>query len=125
MGYTSDVAYVIKFDDIEKRDAFVSLMLAKNEQHITEALDEVKHDYKKDPIITFTADSVKWYDSFPDVDAHHQLMDNAAHLFDGEYRFVRVGENHDDIEIDEHTEAYDLWEYVDPVRSIQTLFPAE
>ncbi len=125
MGYRSDVAYVIKFDSIEHRDNFVTLMKMKNEQHITQALDEVKHDYKKDPIITFTADSVKWYDSYPDVDAHHQLMDNAAALFEGEYRFVRVGENHDDVEVDEHTTMYDLWEYVDPVRSIQTLFPAE
>ena len=30
MGYRSDVAYVIKFDDIETRDNFVTLMLAKN-----------------------------------------------------------------------------------------------
>lgn len=125
MGYRSDVAYVIKFDSIEKRDNFVTLMKMKNDKHLSEAIEETKHDYKKDPIITFTADSVKWYDSFPDVDAHHQLMDNAAHLFEGEYRFVRVGENYDDVEVDEHATIHDLWEYVDPVRSIQTLFPAE
>jgi len=40
MGYRSDVAYVIKFDDIETRDNFVTLMLAKNDKWITQALDE-------------------------------------------------------------------------------------
>lgn len=125
MGYCSDVAYVIKFDAIEKRDNFVTLMKMKNEPAITEALEETKYDYKTDPIITFEAQNQKWYESYPDVQAHHQLMDGAANLFDGEYRFVRVGENYDDVEIQEQQEVHDLWYYVDPVRSIQTDFPAE
>lgn len=122
MGYRSDVAYVIKFDSIEHRDNFVTLMKMKNEQALTEALEETTYDHKTDPIITFECQSVKWYESFPDVQAHHQLMDGAANLFDGEYRFVRVGENHDDVEVQEQGDHYDLWEYVDPVTSIRTNF---
>jgi hypothetical protein len=122
MGYRSDVAYVIKFEDIEKRDAFVSLMLAKNEQHITQALDEVKHDYKTEAIITFEAQGQKWYDSYPDVQVHHQLMSDAAALFDGEYRFVRIGEDVNDIDVQEHGHNYDLWEYVEPVTTLRINF---
>lgn len=123
MGYRSDVAYVIKFDSIEQRDAFVTLMHAKNDKQITEALSEVGHACKTDPIITASFESVKWYDSYPDVQAHHTLMEDAHNLYDAGYRFVRVGEDANDVEIDDCDEqGRDLWEYVDPVTSIRTNF---
>ncbi len=122
MGYRSDVAYVIKFDSIEKRDAFVSLMLAKNEQAVTEALECVAHDNKADPIITFYQQGWKWYDGYEDVQAHHRLMEDAAELFGAEWRFVRIGEDANDIDIQDYGHDYDLWEYVDPVTTIRTSF---
>lgn len=125
MGYRSDVAYVIKFGSIEHRDNFVTLMLAKNDKHLSEAIEETKHDYKKDPIITFYETSQKWYESYPDVQAHHQLMRDAVELFEGEYRFVRVGEDNDDLEVQADGEYYDLYDYVYPIREIGTDFPAE
>ena len=96
MGYRSDVAYVIKFDDIETRDNFVTLMLAKNEPPITQAINECEYGYKNDPIITFKQESVKWYDSFEDVQAHNQLMKDAVLIYGkkgGRYRFISVGED--------------------------------
>ena len=45
MGYRSNVAYIIKFNDIETRDNFVTLMLAKNDKWITQALDECEYRY--------------------------------------------------------------------------------
>ena len=126
MGYRSKVAYVIKFHDIERRDAFVSLMLAEGEQFKTEAVNDTRHDYKTDPIITFEQRGVKWYESYPDVQAHHKLMQDAVDLFEAGYRFVRVGEEHDDIQVDSNsTEFDDLCEYVDPVTDVRTDFPAE
>ena len=123
MGYRSDVAYVIKFKNIEERDAFVTLMQAKNDKHITEALNEVEHDDSTDPIITFSCQSVKWYDSYPDVISHHALMEAAVKLYDAGYRFVRVGEDANDVEIDNCDEqGYELWEYVEPVTHIRTNF---
>ena len=123
MGYTSDVAYVIKFDDIEQRDAFVVLMRAKNDALTTQALDEIGHDDDKDPIITFSCESTKWYAGYPDVQVHHRLMARANELYGASYRFVRIGEDVNDIDIQDLDEkGLDLWEYVEPITSIRTSF---
>lgn len=123
MGYRSDVAYGIKFDDIEQRDAFVVLMRAKNDALITQALDEINHDDNKDPIITFSCESTKWYDSFPDVRVHHALMEQAHELYGAGYRFVRIGEDANDIDVqDVDDKGLDLWEYVEPITTISTNF---
>lgn len=124
MGYTSDVAYIIHFDNVEQRDQFVTLMQAKNETYTNQALAEVEYRYSKHPIITFSADYQKWYDSYPDVQAHHRLMHDAVELYKAEYRFVRIGEDDNDIETQQDCDNYDLWDYVRPVRSIETDFPA-
>lgn len=123
MGYRSDVAYVIKFNDIEQRDAFITLMHAKNDKHINDALAEISYRYSRDPIITFEVQDVKWYEAYPDVQSHHQLMRYAEELYEAEYRFVRVGDDVDDLEVQESGHDFELWNYVEPVRSIQTDFP--
>jgi hypothetical protein len=122
MTYRSEVAYVIKFEDIAQRDAFVTLMLAKNDPVVTEAVNDTAHDQTDDPIITFRAGDVKWYDTYPDVKVHHQMMRDATELYEAEWRFVRIGENNNDIEIQEEGNDYELWEYVDAVSSISTSF---
>ena len=123
MGYRSDVAYVIKFETIAQRDAFITLMLAKNDKELREAIDEVSHDDSTDPIITFSCQDVKWYNSYPDVMGHHVLMEEAVSLYGAGYRFVRVGEDANDIEVrDRDDVGYDLWDYVDPVTHIRTNF---
>ena len=125
MGYRSDVAYVIKFNDIETRDNFVTLMLAKNDPQITQAISECEHGYKDDPIITFEATDVKWYDSFDDVKAHHALMHDAIEIYKekgGKYRFISVGEDGAE-ECDENDDDGDLWDYVTTRHEINTSFP--
>ena len=121
MGYRSDVAYVIKFESFEKRDAFVALMLAKNNGDITQAISEVKHDYKDDPIIAFECDDVKWYPDYADVQAHEYLYKQAHELFDADYRFLAVGEDGAETfeEADEHGQLYD---YISSVHRIETNF---
>lgn len=122
MGYRSEVAYVIKFKDIETRDQFVTLMLAKNNTVVTEAINDTTHDDTKDPVITFKAGDVKWYDSYPDVQVHHQLMRDANELYEAEWRFVRIGEETTDIAVQEEGHEFELWEYVDTVSTIRTSF---
>jgi hypothetical protein len=125
MGYRSDVAYVIKFNDIETRDNFVTLMLAKNEPPITQAINECEYGYKDDPIITFEQQSVKWYDSFEDVQAHQQLMKDAVEIYQhkgGRYRFISVGEDGAE-EFDEDDNENDLYDYITTVHAIETSFP--
>lgn len=125
MGYRSHVAYVIKFNDIETRDNFVTLMLAKNDPVLTQALDECEYGYKGDPIITFEAEDVKWYSDFEDVKAHHTLMEEAVEIYKhkgGRYRFVGVGEDgaEDFSEVDDEGDLYD---YVTTIHRLQTEFP--
>ena len=125
MGYRSDVAYVIKFDDIETRDNFVTLMLAKNDKWITQALDECEYGYKDDPIITFEAEDVKWYDSFEDVQSHRSLMRDAVEIFKhkgGRYRFVSVGEDGAE-DFNEDDDEGDLYDYITTRHEVQTYFP--
>jgi hypothetical protein len=47
---------------------------------------------------------MKWYDSFPDVQAHTWLYRFSAERFpnDTSYKFVRIGEDDNDNEVDEH-----------------------
>lgn len=116
MGYRSDVAYVISFKTIDKREAFVNLMLAKNDENITNALKELGVEDVNDEyfVLIFDVSAVKWYETYPDVQAHHDLMDQARELFDADYRFVRVGEDQGDIEVTEGGEnGCELWEFVD------------
>ena len=126
MGYRSDVAYVIKFDDIETRDNFVTLMLAKNDKHITQALDECQYGYDDDPIITFEETSIKWYDTYDEVKAHRSLMHEAVHIYGGEkggrFRFIGVGEDGAE-DFDESDDEGDLYEYITTVHAVQTSFP--
>jgi hypothetical protein len=124
MGYRSDVAYVIHFDTIEHRDNFITLMHAKNEEPTNTALSEVQYKYGAHPIITLHQEGWKWYDAYPEVQAHHALMRDAEGLFGAEWRFVRVGEDANDVETQSGGDGnYDLWEYVDPVTSISIDFP--
>ena len=124
MGYRSDVAYVIKFDDIETRDNFVTLMLAKNDKWITQALDECEYRYADDPIITFEAEDVKWYDSFDEVKAHNDIMEWAVELYEGAgWRIIQLGEDGQE-EVNQEGECDDLYDYLYTSHSLNTEFPA-
>ena len=125
MGYRSDVAYVIKFDDIETRDNFVTLMLAKNDKWITQAIDECEYRYNDDPVITFEMNSIKWYDTFDKVIAHRKLLTEAVEIYKekgGRYRFISVGEDGAE-DFDESDDEGDLYDYITTVHAVQTSFP--
>ena len=119
MGYRSDVAYVISFASIADRDTFVELVKNKNDKFLTEALDECETEHKDRPLITFRADDQKWYESYPDVQAHHNLMDYAVEVYEhtSGWRFIRVGEDDGDVEVNEGGEdCSHLYEILDVAR---------
>ena len=111
MGYRSDVAYTIRFvDDHDTNNSqsfYTFLAEAKTKPACAIALAEVEVDSARQRF-TFTAEEVKWYDSYPDVASHHALLelagDWAKQVFEGKLHcrigsvFVRVGESTDDIE---------------------------
>lgn len=125
MGYRSELAYVIVFEAVDKRDTFVELMRAKNDPHINVALGEVGID-ENDRYITFRAEGIKWYESYPEVRAHQTLLDDAVQLFDATTRFVRIGEESDDVEDDVCDSAEwstgEVWELIGITRAITTNF---
>jgi hypothetical protein len=122
MGYRSDVAYVIRFHKFQDRDAFVSLMLAKNDEHITRALDECEYGYTTQALITFQIESVKWYEHYDDVRAHHLLMADAHELYEADYRFVGVGEDGAE-DIQEQDDTGDLYDYISTQHILDIDFP--
>jgi hypothetical protein len=113
MGYRSDVAYTIRFvheDDTNNKQSFY-LFLAEAKVNAATALCFSDHEWLNLQIdearfrINFDADSVKWYETYPDVQCHEALI-NLARDWDEDtdnhsciaYEFVRIGENTDDID---------------------------
>jgi hypothetical protein len=58
----------------------------------------------KHRVLKFSAESVKWYESYPDVAKFSPFLDE-AHKLGYEYEFIRVGEDIDDIEDDSTGDA--------------------
>jgi len=55
-------------------------------------------------LLDFAIDDAKWYDSYPDVSAFMQMISEIEDL-GFEYEFIRVGEDNNDIEMQESTNA--------------------
>ena len=122
MGYRSDVAYIIRFKDVSALREFVAVN-AINEG-TRDALEECdvfigsSDDY---PELRFAVDDVKWYPSFPDVQAHEELLayfDRQEEPTAG-YVFVRLGEENDDcMRVSGGDEDLAPWDALDISRSI-------
>ena len=120
MGYRSDVAYAIQFNDTNERATFRDVMMHKNDRFITQALEEVS-DYK-DMFIVFKDTDTKWYDSYPEVNAHRQLMEEAHELFEASYRFIAVGEDGAETYNAGGDHEDDLYDMITAVHELRTTF---
>lgn len=101
MGYRSDVAYVIEFEDVATLNEFIALVMAAGDKYKVDALKECGIDTKpKRPTVGFYAYDVKWYENYFDVQAHEWLLAFARERFGDKvgYKFTRIGEDVDDIE---------------------------
>ena len=76
MGYRSDVAYTIRFEDDNDTKAdhtfFTFLAEAKSNPDCAHAMNEVTIVEAKRQI-NFSEQSTKWYESFPEVASHKAL----------------------------------------------------
>ena len=132
MGYRSNVAYLILFDDKEVYDQFrvqyklddAYLLCREDERNpstsnVTLEFDEENHAIK------FNAYDVKWYDDFDDVKCHEALLklaDEYGEKYKGvSWAFVRIGEEQGDVETkDGYSESIrSAQDYLYPVSSIQ------
>lgn len=102
MGYYSEVAVCMAFEDEQKRDAFYDLMSLRNDE-IGEVMRNKCARDDRMPWITYHDNSIKWYESHPT----RQAFEEDGGLFKlliecgGAYRIMRLGEDKDDIEENE------------------------
>lgn len=125
MGYRSQVVLAIS------KELIPFLMLATSKNKEAEALvfrsaDIFDRDYGGDKSWLFHWDNIKWYESYPDVDAIEKFVSEAEcdeyNITDDDgnevsssdlIRFVRVGEDNDDITV----RGNGFWD-IHPVTSI-------
>jgi hypothetical protein len=69
-------------------------------------------------VLEFSADSIKWYDGYPDVARFTRFLSEVQEL-EYEYEFIRLGEDMDDVE-DDSTGDSEGYLYVS--RSIEVVF---
>lgn len=98
MGYRSDVTYIIECASTEEKEKFVALAMLNDTYK--QALDECKHVKDNTPYLIGEFSDVKWYEDFEDVQCHMKLLQHIDELDDKNVnaRFVRIGEETDDIE---------------------------
>ena len=102
MGYRSQVAYRIRFDDSHTLGLFINHVFGSGDDHMIEALRECQVDFD-DCMVNFHAYDVKWYESYEDVQGHtklYELCDKEDTQFFEKcgYVFYRVGEEQSDIQ---------------------------
>jgi hypothetical protein len=99
MGYRSDVALGIVFADAAKLKDFALKVMAFQPQEVRGALVQYSASEDSDEFIFAFLEQWKWYDSYPDVQAHVALQDFARE-HGAATAYIRVGEDDDDVERD-------------------------
>jgi hypothetical protein len=116
MGYRSEVAFAIKFPTAEQRDAFTAVIKLAAEP--TELVCLAEYTNYDEQTYTGYFDNVKWYPDYDDVKAHHMLMERAVEDHDASYRFIRIGEEYDDLE-EQHRGEDVPWDVIELHRSVR------
>lgn len=122
MSYYSKVAYVAvgKKDDMLTAIAAWRLNSPDKAGIYLDEVDIVPHG-NEHLLVSFYTNSTKWYDSFERIQAHESFLSS---LDDKPIaaRFVRIGEDENDIETRTYGDGCDgfddLYSYIYPVRSI-------
>ena len=127
MGYRSEVAYSIGFEDTQTMGQFINYVFGSEDEHMIDALKECEVCFKE-LRINFHAYDVKWYESYTDVQGHTKLYtlpnDESTQFYEKcDYKFIRVGEEQGDIDEDYSSNAdIDLHDGFYTVTSIEIPF---
>lgn len=123
MGYRSDIVIAFVFKTKDQVEEVMAIYRMHNfvQQHDLEKLWTI-HDWEDCWGLTYTADNVKWYESYEDVRGLEHMKhvvqtfaeervdvgetdqdgkQEVLHLFPYAYRMMRLGENLDDVETDD------------------------
>lgn len=123
MGYRSDVRIAVAFSDEHTRNEVMAVYsmhplvqehnIAKDWVPRTVQVYVWRNEYREVPLylLTYAEEQVKWYDTYEDVQAV-EYMKHLCFKFDAEresfhyaYKFVRCGEEVEDVEISAHESA--------------------
>lgn len=103
MGYRSDVmALVYPTTELGKAEltekyAVLKTLVNTTYRAMWEEWESCFEWVDRDGVLKFTCTGVKWYPSYPDVQAFEKFIEEIEEMgYDTE--FIRVGENYDDIE---------------------------
>jgi hypothetical protein len=104
MGYRSEVAIAFYSVDDDSK-AVIKLWLDENLPFKDWSKDEFWKEVRGGTGWIFHAEEVKWYESYPDVQAVEKAMDRFRKLFIdesnvGALEFARIGETYEDIEFE-------------------------
>jgi len=113
MGYRSEVTYIIECASTEEKEKFVALAMLNDTYK--KALDECAHVKDNTNYIIGEFHDIKWYEDSQWVKPHMQLLHYIDELDDSNVgaRFVRIGEETDDIEDDAYgPNGWDIELYV-------------
>jgi hypothetical protein len=127
MGYRSDVYTAIEFVDEATCDAWIVAAKLRSEPRMWQDMFGDGERSADGRVVIIAHESVKWYDDFDDVKFFHDTLEWAHEHFDCGYRFVRIGEELDDI-VDDYNEPKagwndSLWEALEIYRAVDYGFP--
>ena len=120
MGYRSDVTIVIYPDPGEqKSERYDTLKVLMNTtfKSAYEEWDECFTWLDHPRVLQFQIQSIKWYPSYPDVQALTTMLDAIGEMEGYNYEFMRIGEDSDDIESNSRGDHLEY--YVQLTRSIE------
>lgn len=131
MGYYSEVHIAVAFQNEADMKEVIAVYAMDPRVQKHNLLGD--WDVREDNVLYFHSDYSKWYDSFEDVLGYEYLM-QLVETFHEErempfaYRFIRIGEEEQDIERREQHGGDDgeliemLWERMQVVRTVETTF---
>lgn len=101
MGYRSDVTVLIYPDNGEQNEArydTLKLLMNTTFKGVYEEFESNFEWLDNHRVLKFAIESIKWYDSYPDVQKFARMLDDLGEMEGLNYEFMRVGEESDDVE---------------------------
>lgn len=106
MGYYSDVTIAVAFASKEDMDEVLAVYAMLPEVQEYKILEDYWERREDNILLLYTQDSVKWYESFEDVQAVERLRSLVEEFHEQRnmpfaWHKIRIGEEPNDIEYDE------------------------
>lgn len=121
MGYRSNIIIAVAFKNREQMEETLAVYQMDERVRKHGVMERWKFCPEHNPpYMLFRENDVKWYTIYDDVQAFEHIVSVCAEFedhrgFEFASRFIRIGEEGNDIEVDDHLSdsSYDLMEFLD------------